>query len=207
MTPTTARTLANRLALDQPNRALVVARAIESPWFRCQALAQVGRYWPDEKYGSIVKEAVIAADMQDEVYRQVAVSAWPIRCYLERRNVEPARKLLLKYTRASSSIVNMGSRSEALLLLFQAARPFDSDLWRPVFRALIAAGEPSLSWRQGRAISHAAEMVISDDRQLVEEAVRTLSEQKHLSALRALLKGGTPQQTPRPFFWIEKAQE
>lgn len=204
MTPTAQRTLANRLASDQPERALSVARAIEAPWFRCQALSQVARYWPDQKYDHVLVEAVRAADMQDKVYKQVAVSAWPIRAYLERNNVDPARALLTKYIRASAAIANMGSRSEALLIMFQAARPFTLSLWQPVFDALVAASEPSLSWRQGRALKYAAEMAVSDNRKLVQQTIQRLSDDKHLAALHSLLDSERPAQTlPRSFFWVE----
>jgi hypothetical protein len=203
MTPTVERNLANRLASTQPERALSIARAIEAPWFRCQALSHVARYWPDKKYGHILEEAVRAADSQDETYQRAAVSAWPIRAYLERDDAVPARALLKKYSRAASSIANRGSRSEALFLLFQAAKPFAPDLWQPIFRALVEAAEPSLSWRQGRALRYAANMLICDDRRLVQEAVRQLSELKHLAALQALLDSDAPQLVPRPFFWTK----
>jgi len=151
MTPTAARALANRLASDQPERALSVARDIEAPWFRCQAFSQIGRYWPDEDYDRLLAEAVRAADMASEVYQQVAVSAWPVRAYLERGAIDSARALLAKYTDASTAIANLGSRSEALFLVFQAAKPFAPNLWQPIFDALVDAAEPSMSWRQGRA--------------------------------------------------------
>lgn len=92
----TGRTLASRLASDQPARALSAAQAIDAPWLRRQALCHVARHWPDEKYDGILTEAVRAADSQDEIYEQVAVSAWPIRAYLERGNANPAQALLVK---------------------------------------------------------------------------------------------------------------
>jgi hypothetical protein len=82
------RTLANRLASDQPAQALRLAQAIEAPWFRSQALSHVGRYWPDETYNRILVEAMRSADAQDGIYKQVAVSAWPIRVF-RRANLTP----------------------------------------------------------------------------------------------------------------------
>lgn len=197
----TGRTLASRLASDQPARALSAAQAIDAPWLRCLALSHVARHWPDEKYDGILTEAVRAADSQDEIYEQVAVSAWPIRAYLERGNANPAQALLVKYTRRSNLIANMGSRSEALLLLFQAARPFAQALWHPVFDALVDTAEPSLSWRQGRALKYAAQMIISEDRQLVSDAVQRLSNKEHLGALKAVLDSvSLKQPLPRSFF-------
>lgn len=202
MTSTAARTLASRFAPDQPERALSVARAIEAPWFRCQALSQVARYWPDEKYHRILKEAVRAADLQDQVFNQVAVSAWPIRAYLERGDAPRAKKLLVKGTQASRAIDNMGSRSEALFSIFQAAKPFAIDLWQPVFWALVEAAEPALSWRQLRNLKYAVAMVASDNPCLAHQVLEKLVEPKNLSTVRRYLD--TPLNIqPRPYFWIQ----
>jgi hypothetical protein len=201
VTPTAARALANRLASEQPERALSVARAIDTPWFKCQALSHIARYWPDATFGRILEEAVRAADSQDDPYRQVAVSAWPLRGYLERGADQPASALLEKYLRTAGSIANMGSRSEALLLVFQAVKPFAPELWRPAFKALVRAAEPSLSWRQGRALRYASEMVVSDDRRLVQDETRCLSDPKHVASLQAVLNSDISSQAlPRPFF-------
>ena len=202
MTPTAARNLANQIASTQPERALSVARAIEAPWFRCQALSQVARYWPDEKYDRILKEAVRAAESQDQVYNQVAVSAWPIRAYLERGNAPPAKKLLAKGTQAAHAIENMGSRSEALFAIFQAAKPFAIDLWQPIFWALVEAAEPALSWRQLRNLKNAVAMVALDNPGLAQQVIEKLVEPKNLSTVRRYLDNPFNVQ-PRPYFWIQ----
>jgi len=200
MTPTAARDLSNRLSADEPERALTVARGIQDPWFRCQALAHVGRYWPDQKYGRLLEEAVKAGDLQADLYKQVTVSAWPIRAYLERGSVSPAQKLLVKYTRTSSGIENMGSRSEALFMLFQAARPFGLELWQPVYWALVGAAEPALSWRQRRNLREAVAMVVSSNPALVQQTIRRLADQKNISVVQGHLDNPRPAE-PRPFFW------
>ncbi|MEP7211341.1 MAG: hypothetical protein ABI740_10930 [Alphaproteobacteria bacterium] len=207
MTPTAARNMSNHLASDQPERALAVARAIEAPWFRCQALAHVARYWPDENYDRFLEEAVRAGDLQDDVYSQVAVSAWPIRAYLERGNPTPARKLLAKYTRAASAIENLGGRSQALFTIFQSSKPFAPDLWQPVFWAVVSAAEPALAWRQRRNLRDAAAMVASDHPELVQEALKKMSDEKNLSLIsRDLDKSDKRKVEPRPFFGLTDAE-
>jgi hypothetical protein len=201
LTPTGARELAGRLALVQPEHALVVAKAIDAPWFRCQALSYVARYWPNDDYAPILKDALRAADSQDQVYNRIAVSAWPIRAYLERGKSLPAQELLLQYRQASGDIENMGSRSEAIFALFQAARPFDSDLWQPVYWALVEAAEPALSWRQLRNLKDAAAMVVSSHPALVHQALEKLSEPKNLAAIRRCLDAPSVVE-PRPYFWV-----
>ncbi|MGJ4915224.1 hypothetical protein ACQR10_09795 [Bradyrhizobium sp. HKCCYLRH2060] len=199
LTPTKARDLAIRLASARPDEALSVARGIEAPWFRCQALSHVARHWPDERYSRLLEEAILAADCQEDIFNRVAVSAWPIRAYLERGNGPPAKELLIKYVAASGAIENMGSRSEALFSIFQASKPFDTGLWRPVFWALVAAAEPALSWRQLRNLRDAVAIVASDHDELVHQVFEKLSEPKNLSTVRRYLGQHTRQQ-PRSYF-------
>jgi len=202
MNPTAARSLANRLAAEQPEQALKIARSIDASWFRCQALSQVARYWPDESYDKILVEAVRAADAQDQVFNQIAVSAWPIRAYLERGNMPPAQKLLAKCIQAAGAIENMGSHSEALFSIFQASKPFSPDLWQPVFAALVEAAEPVLSWRQLRNLKSAVAMVAGSNPDLARRSLDKLSDPKNLSTVRRYLDEAIFAE-PRPFFWIE----
>jgi hypothetical protein len=149
----------------------------------------------------LLKEAVEAADSQNDAYKQVTVSAWPIRAYLERGSPSPAKGLLEKYTSAAARIENMGSRSEALFMVFQAAKPFAADLWRPVFWALVGATEPALAWRQRRNARDAIAMVVQEDPSMVETALARLSDEKTIAAIRRDLDNSRRAQ-PRPFFWV-----
>lgn len=200
--PTAQRQLSISLAASEPKRAIAVARAIEDPWFRCQALAYVARYWPGEDFEPILREASKAAASQDNWYKRVTVSAWPIRAYLERGSQSPAKRLLEQYAMEASNIENMGGRSEALLMLFQAAKPFDRKLWEPVFRALVQASEPALAWRQLRNIRNAAAMVAEDNPTLVQEAISRLSDERTVAALKRDADHGKSAE-PRPFFWLD----
>ena len=195
------RELAHRLSGSEPEKALEAARKISDPWFKCQAISQVARYWPRADYKRLLKEAVDAADSHNDIYKQVAVSAWPIRAYLERGDASPAKVLVQRYTTAATRIENMGSRSEALFLVFQATKPFAPDLWQPMFWALVAATEPVLAWRQRRNIRDAIAMVAQDGRALVEKALASLSDDKTITAVRRDLEKGRRAE-PRPFFWL-----
>jgi hypothetical protein len=201
LAPTQDRELAHRLSRSEPEKALEVARKINDPWFKCQALSQVARYWPQADYKRLLQEAVDAADAQNDTYKQVAVSAWPIRAYLERGEASSAKVLLNQYTSAATRIENMGSRSEALFMVFQAAKPFAPDLWQPVFWALMAATEPALAWRQRRNIRDAVAMIAQDGPALVEKAVARLSDDQAFRAFRRDLANGRRAE-PRPFFWL-----
>ena len=198
---TDQRQLAHRLAGTEPGKALAVARKIDDGWFRCQALSQVARYWPDGDYDRLLREALKAASSQDDVYKQVAVCAWPIRAYLERGSPSSAKSILEKCVGTASNIGNMGSRSEALFLCFQAVKPGAADLWQPAFWALVRATEPALSWRQRRNIRDAIAMVAGDDPQLAQTALCKLTDKKTISAVSSDVENNRRAQ-PRPFFWI-----
>ena len=201
MLTTNQRELAHRLSGTEPDKALAVARKIHDAWFRCQALSQVARYWPDGDYHRLVIEALKAANSQDDVYKQVAVSAWPTRAYLERGSPSSAKSILEKCVRAASSIENMGSRSQALFMVFQAVKPGAADLWKPAFWALIKATEPALSWRQRRNIRDAIAMLAGDDPQLVQTALSKFTDEKTISAIKRDIENNRHAQ-PRPFFWV-----
>ena len=201
LTPTHNRELAHRLSGSDPEKALEVARKINDAWFRCQALSQVARYWPHADYQRLLKEAVDAADSQNDTYKQVTVSAWPIRAYLERGDASPAKGLLARYTTAATRVENMGSRSEALFMVFQAAKPFAPALWQPVFWALVAATEPALAWRQRRNVRDAIAMIARDDPALVKKALARLSDEKTIAAVMRDLENDKCAE-PRPFFWL-----
>ena len=201
LAPTGAWELSNRLAGSDPEQALAIAREIEEPWFKCQALSHVARYWPHDDYQSLLKEAVKAADSQGDRYKRVTVSAWPVRAYLERGCATPAKALLERQARESANIENMGSRSEALFMLFQAAKPFAEAIWRPVFWALVEATEPALAWRQRRNLRLAAMMIASDGPALVQKALARLSDGKTISAIKRDVEN-RKRAEPRPFFWL-----
>lgn len=202
LTPTGQRQLAIDLAATDPMKAVSVARAIDDPWFKCQALAYVARYWPGNDYEQFLREASKASDSQDNWYKRVTVSAWPIRAYLERGNPAPAKRLLERYTEEARNIENMGGRSEALLMLFQATEPFGRSLWEPVFHALVKATEPALAWRQMRNIRNAIAMIAADNLGLVQDAVKRLKDDKTAAAIRRDLESGKAAE-PRPFFWLD----
>ncbi len=101
----------------------------------------------------------------------------------------------------ANNIDNMGGRSEALLMLLQAAKPFGHKLWEPVFWALVQATEPSLAWRQLRNIRNAAAMVAADNPSLVQEAISRISDEKIVAALRRDVENGKSAE-PRQFFWV-----
>src|SRR5437763_220062 len=78
--PTQQRDYSADLAKQQPDRALQVARGIEDPWFRCQALSHVARYLVSEaERNDVLTEAFLAGSKLSEPNRVATVSAWPLK--------------------------------------------------------------------------------------------------------------------------------
>lgn len=151
LAPTRDREIAHSLSGSEPDKALSVARKIEDAWFRCQALSQVARYWPDPDYQRLLKEAVQAGDSQNDAFKQMTVSAWPIRAYLERGSAAPAKSLLERCTSAATRIENMGSRSEALFMGLSGGKAFRP---RPLETGVLGFGG---SYRTGACMASAKE--------------------------------------------------
>jgi hypothetical protein len=74
-----------RLAQNDPVQALQVARSIDHPWYRCQAIASIVEVNPSaESAEDLLDEAFAAAYSQDEPNRVASVSLWPLRLLVNR---------------------------------------------------------------------------------------------------------------------------
>lgn len=124
-----------RIAESDSAMALAQARNVSEAWFRSQALAEVARYAPDENVAQIAEEAIAAALVATDIYKQVAVTAWAFRALLERNQQKKATELLPTILSLSTQIENPVSRSDALFLLWQAFFPFNGH--RSVLGALV----------------------------------------------------------------------
>jgi hypothetical protein len=68
------------IANAKPHEALELARRIEDPWFRCQALSIAAIHAPDRRsQKSAIVDAFSAANELDEPNRVVTVSSWPVK--------------------------------------------------------------------------------------------------------------------------------
>jgi hypothetical protein len=68
------------LARTNPAEALELARTIEDPWFRCQALSFAAEHGPDPRFQlRAIDEAFAAASELSEPNRVVSVSSWPVK--------------------------------------------------------------------------------------------------------------------------------
>src|SRR5258708_21240003 len=107
-------------APSSTTKALALAKQISDPWFRCQALAHVARYASTELVSPIAQEALNTALEQEDAYKAVAASAWPVRAVIERNQVELLPLLLKELMKRAPSIYHPVSRLDALFLICQA---------------------------------------------------------------------------------------
>jgi len=197
---TQQRELAGRLALSDPARALATAKAIQDPWFACQALAWVARYAPDQQFIKIIKESLRVCRNEIDPYRVVAPAAWPIRAIVERNHSELLPSVIPDLLLRANDIENLGSRSEAIFLLFQAVFPAGRENWYPVLQALREASTPLINWRQRRNLCDAVMIVLGEDEQLAGKIIDGMADTKLKTKLQKI-STAKKAHTPRPFFW------
>lgn len=201
---TQLRHLAGRLAPTDPARALATARAIQDPWFACQALAWVARYAPDQQFIKIIKESLRVCSTEIDPYRVVAPAAWPIRAIVERNHSELLPSVIPDLLRRTNNIENLGSRSEAVFMLFQAVFPAGRGSWFPVLQSLREASTPLINWRQRRNLCDAVLIVWNEDEQLALEITNGIDDLKLKKKIEKMLATSKVHE-PRPFFWTTAA--
>jgi hypothetical protein len=198
VTPTKSREHAIQLAKTDPDAALAVARGIDDPWFRSQALAAVARFSKSRQL-EILEEAQVASQSADDPYKIVGASAWWIRAMIELGYGDEAARELPALIEVSSTIEHPVSRLEALFLLFQAV--FHLEATRLLaLDALVNACQSANSWKAGDRLQEAALMLAADYPAESEQVIRAMPEGKYKRQAieKRAASGGRP---PRPFFW------
>ena len=128
------------IAKTQPLEALVLARSIDDPWFRCQALSIAAVHVHDRRSRSVaIDDAFTAANELEEPNRVVTVSSWPVKALalagqMSSLSSEVAR--LLKVVSTESSPVR---RADALLYLLGSVSIAPTEVATRVARELAAA--------------------------------------------------------------------
>jgi hypothetical protein len=161
MSATKQRDRVHELAKKDPAKALEQARKIDKPWFKAQALAHVARFTDGDPV-KIAKEAESAASQCDDEYKRSAVRAWEIAALAERGHTKEARRALDAALGQSKSVTPNSSRSEALILLMNAAFYIDKQSARRVSDELKSACGHDSFWRCKRAIKDADALLAGD---------------------------------------------
>ena len=128
------------IAKTQPHEALELARSIDDPWFRCQALSIAAAHITDRRSSKVaIDEAFAAANALGEPNRVVTVSSWPVKAlalagHLSSVSSEVAR--LLRVIALESSPVR---RADALRYLLGGVGIAPADVASRVAREFAAA--------------------------------------------------------------------
>jgi len=200
--PTQARDRAASLARSDPSAALTLAREINDPWFACQALGWVGRFWPGDDFETVINEAFEIGRKCSEPYRVVASAAWPVRALTERGASSQISTIVHPLFALANEIASLASRSEALFLLFQATKPGMQTKWLPVLEELMKASFPTLHWRQSRNLSDAILIVAAEDSRLANDILHRLPESRLKTQIEKRVKTLDPTNIHlRVFFW------
>lgn len=197
-TPTRARDAATRAAARGEPEALDLARAVDDPWFRCQALAWVARYAEEDQVEPIARESLVSARQERQAYRTVAVRAWPIAAVTERGLTDLGGRWAEDAGHESRRIEHPVSRLDALYHVVQAGWSTPS---RPKLTEwLRRAARDAASWRSGRIQAHLIGMLLPDQRDLSLEVLEEMAAGQYKRQASRILTAGT-HLPPRPFFW------
>jgi hypothetical protein len=189
------RDRASALARSDTPAALGAARDIRDPWYCAQALAWVARYAPDGDVEAIAAESLRWSRRCPDAYQRVAAAAWPLRALVERGSLALARARLAPLLDEERDVEPPSSRSEALLLLFEACFDLGSDSREALARRLAAVHDASGHWRSRRNLREALSMLAAVEPQLASAVTASVTDE------RVLGRAATPGRTPRPFFW------
>jgi len=193
------RKLVDELAPADAIAALKIARGIVDPWYRCQALAMVARYIPEKDFDTTMAEALEACHSNLDVYKCVAVSAWPVRAAVERGQIEHLDRLVPELLAKAGMIQHPVSQLEGLSVLFQAVYPAGEPHRSAVFHAVRTACQGANSWKAGSRLAFAALMLAQDDPETAMQAISGMPESRYKRrALAAFADGEFAK--PRRFF-------
>ena len=138
--------------------ALSIARGINDPWFRAQALSWVARF-NDSQPIQIAKEAARAAAECDDAYKRSSARSWEIAALAERGLKVEARKSLRGAVDVARDVQPASSRAEAIFLILQSAAKISPDDARRVFETLESSIGAEHHWRCKRALRDGLEIV------------------------------------------------
>lgn len=199
MSATNQRDHVLQIAASDPETALSQAEDIADDWFATQSLAEVLRYSAENRISIVCRKAVRRAALCPDAYRRGAVLAWVIRALVERGLLSEATDVLHVAFQEAQQSCPVGSRAEALFLLYQAAHPLGGRSVDPLLRQLAALQRSDPHWRVSRALVRAGAMhsVIAPDS--LQSIIQSIGDPKLTARIQRYIALGLTK--PRPFFW------
>jgi hypothetical protein len=158
------RAKATKLAPTDFPKALQAAYRVSNPWYRCQSLAAVARFAPENEVNRIADEARDAAQLGKDVYQRVAACAWPICALAERGKIRQAEQMLKQSLDEASKDPHPVSRMSCLTLLLMGAWPLPAENKQQALTALLATCLMADSWKAGRTMRNWASVIAGEDK-------------------------------------------
>ena len=180
------RARAMRTATTDFAKALLQAEDISDAWYRCQSLAAVARYAPEEQIIRVATKALAAAAEAGDAYKRVAAAAWPVRALAERGKVQSAERLIPSLLEGTAQIEHPVSKMIALGFLWHATFPLPPRVKQPILDTLLSACQVTNSWKAGRMMRDVALVVASEDR---PQAIRIVNSMRESIYKRHAQKG------------------
>ena len=199
MSPTEARGRVWRIAPRDSGEALRIARAIDDPWFRCQALAAAARFAAEADVEEVAREALRAGAAAGDGYRSAAVAAWPIRALVERGRLELAAASLGEARARALAASPNSSRAAALLTLLEGSWGLGMPVRRQLIEDLLALHASDGFWRIRRSLVDALVLLATEDRDLARQLAGQIEDQGCRRRFETVLEARR-EVGPRSFF-------
>lgn len=171
--------------LKQDKRsAFAVARQIEHPWYRCQALSSVAEASPSQSE-ELLEEAFEAAYAQSELNRVASVARWPLTLLTKLNPIRAATheaKLLHIISQESHGL----RRLDGLCAILIAVAAVES-LRLTALEAFLATAKVSFGWRTERLVDTAACVLVAVDREGAQALLASRPFTRYTKRSRALL--------------------
>ncbi len=136
------------VAIDDPAKALELARGIEDPWFRCQELAGVAGNTSDTKIRDTALRESFAAGVETAQPNRIAVvSTWPLRVLLEFELFEWCRQELTRLVEVMCTEPHPYRRIDALIRLLAPAFRSAPELYPEIIAEIGRAAEEAHGWK------------------------------------------------------------
>ncbi|WP_377156713.1 hypothetical protein ACFJIX_30575 [Roseateles sp. UC29_93] len=163
-----------------------MARLIEHPWYRCQAITSVVEANPSHpRAEDLLREALAAAASQNEPNRVASVARWPLRLLVDRGSINAAdwtRELLQVIATERHGL----RRLDGLSAILFAVAPSE-ELRALVLEPFMLAASASHGWRTERIIDFIATILIPIDKKAAAKLLDARPPSRHTKRSRTSL--------------------
>lgn len=151
MSDTAIRDEAYRIAPTKANAAATLARTIQDPWFRSQALAIAAKHTAGRpKRLALIHESLNAASALTEPNRIVTVSAWPLQVLHQFNEDMLVAEQLDRLLKIIANEPHPTRRNDALFSIWRLLLPSPRGAFRGLLEAFRDACAAGHGWKRDR---------------------------------------------------------